>query len=117
MVKKIMNKKGQEVLELNRFERIWFCSECKKEFPVSAVPTQCSCGAEDKVFMEKTLPIEESPRKLFTIQSNIIYEGDHIPKDSIVSLIIKDRVTKNLLSRKLISECKEVEAKLEEAKI
>ena len=117
MVKKIINKKGQEVLELSRFERIWFCSECKKEFSVSAVPAQCSCGAEDKVFMEKTLPIEESPRKLFTIQSNIIYEGNHIPKDSIVSMIVKDRVTKNLLSRKLISEVKESEVKLEEVKI
>lgn len=117
MIKKSTNKKYSEVLELSRFERIWFCSECKKEFPTSAVPTQCSCGAEDKVFMEKTLPIEESARKLYTVQSNIIYEGDHIPKDSVVSLIVKDRITKNLLSRKLISEVKELEAKLEEAKV
>ena len=100
-------KDGQEVKVLSRFDRIWFCSECKKEY-LATVPNQCSCGAQDKVFLEKTIPIEEAPRKLFVVQSNIIYEGDQINKDSIVSLIVKDRVTKGLLSRKLISEVKDV---------
>ncbi len=107
MVKKAKNKEGQEVLELSRFDRIWFCSECNREFKAE-VPPQCPCGAQDKVFLEKTAVVEETPRRIYTILSNIIYEGDQINKGSIVSLIVKDRVTKNLLQRKLISEAKDV---------
>ena len=106
MVKKTKNKEGQEVLELSRLDRIWFCSECKREFKAE-VPAQCPCGAQDKVFLEKTVPIEESSRKIYTVLSNIIYEGDQINKDDVVSLIVKDRVTKNLLQRKLVAEDKE----------
>ena len=103
MVKLVKTKEGQEVLELSRFQRIWVCSECQKEFHAE-VPNQCPCGAQDKVFIEKTLPSVKTPRRLFVVESNIIYEASHIPKGSIISLCFKDNVTKNLLSRKLISE-------------
>lgn len=102
MIKKITKENGSLVLELSRFDRIWFCSECNKEFKTA--PSQCSCGATDKVFLEKTLSVEESKRKEYKVLSNIIFDADQVDKDSIVSLIEKDRITKNLLSRKLIQE-------------
>lgn len=94
------------VLKLTRKDKAWVCSECDKEFR-GAVPVQCSCGAQDKVFTEKELPIEETGRKTYAVNSNFIYSAKQIDKDSIVSLIEKDRVTKSLLDRNLISEKKE----------
>jgi len=97
-------KRGkEEILKLTRKDRFWVCSECDKEFR-GVVPPQCSCGAQDKVFMEKELPIEDTGRKTYTVVSNFIYASKQIDKDTIVSLVEKDRVTKGLLDRKLISE-------------
>lgn len=108
MIKKINQDDGKVILELSRQERIWSCSECGKEFKVDNVPTQCPCGVSDKVFLEKTTPVDESTRRTYLANSNIIFEAEQILKGSIVSMIAKDRVTKNLISRNLISEVKEV---------
>ena len=114
MIEKI--QQGNEIiLKLVRKDRFWVCSECEKEYR-GEVPTQCSCGAQDKVFTEKDSLVEEGPRKLYKVMQNFIYSSQHIAKGSIVSLLIKDRVTKGLLERKLIQECEEKVSKKEVAK-
>ena len=100
-----METKVDNVTTLSRKDRIWVCTECNKEFRIA--PTQCSCGATDKVFVEKDAVIEDTGRKTYKVLQNIIYEAKQISKGNIVSLIVKDRCTKNLLARKLIEEIKE----------
>ena len=68
---KEMELEGKKVLELTRYDRIWYCSECSKEFMLN-VPVQCSCGAQDKTFMEKTAPIPNEGRMVYRIKENII---------------------------------------------
>lgn len=107
----MVTKEGSKLV-LSRKDRSWVCSECDKEYKIA--PTQCTCGAPDKVFLEKDMPVEESTRKDYHIKANIIYEATEIKKGSIVSLIAKDRCTKNLLLRNLIEEVKD--SKKEEVK-
>lgn len=102
---------GKVILELSRFDRLWVCSECNKEYSIA--PEQCSCGASDKVFLEKSAEVKESPRKEYLVKFNFLYEASEVKKGTIVSLQSKDRITKNLLLRKLIEEIidkKEVKA-------
>ena len=108
MVKEEKRENGS-VLVLSRKERSWYCSECSKEYAVA--PSQCVCGASDKVFLEKDTMIAETARKDYMIKDNIIYEATCIAKGKLVSMLPNDRVTKNLLKRKLIEEIKSVTPK------
>ena len=101
MIKKVETGK-RTVYELSRKDKIWVCSECNREY--SNIPTQCSCGAPDKVFIEKDLPIKESARKEYNVKTNFIYDATHISAGLIVSLPSADYVTKNLVKRKIIEE-------------
>lgn len=101
MITKTKTAEGT-ILTLTRKDKVWQCSECKKRY--STIPSQCSCGAVDKVFDEVDLAIKEGPRKLYTVQSNFLYDIDQISKNSIVSLITDDKVTKDLVTRKLVIE-------------
>lgn len=103
------------VLKLSRIEKIWFCSECKREFKIA--PPQCSCGAVDKVFLEKDLKVIGGKRAEYDVISNFIFESTHIQSGSVVSMIINDSITKSLLQRKLISEIAKSEAKIEQKTI
>ena len=109
MLEKVKKENGQTVLKLTKFERIWICSECKREFKIA--PPQCPCGAVDKVFIEKDLPVKESKRREYLVNSNIIFESNQILANQIISLPINEDITKSLLARKLISEIKEEEEK------
>ena len=109
-----IEKDGKKILELSRKERHWLCSECNKEY--SSAPTQCVCGASDKVFMEKDCPIKESTRREYEVLGNFIYDLKQINKGSIVSLIEKDRATKNLLKSELIKLIEVPEVAKEEIK-
>lgn len=111
MIEVIKKEDGSSVIKLSKFERIWFCSECNKEFKIA--PTQCSCGAVDKVFLEKDLPYKEADRSEYKVESNIIFEAEQILKGKVVSLPIKDFITQDLLKRKLISE---IPVKIEDIK-
>ena len=93
---------SSRIRELSRKDRIWACTECGKEFPVA--PVQCSCGAGDKVFIEKDNPIAQTGRKTYKVTQNIIYEGEQINKGEIISLVTKDRISKNLIARRLVEE-------------
>jgi hypothetical protein len=93
-----------EVVTLSRKEKIWKCSDCGRE--VLTIPTQCECGSLSDAFDEKQ-DIVEGPRKVYVVQKNIIYNGQHIDAGSIVSLISGDRVTKSLVARRLVSLQKE----------
>lgn len=96
-------KKGSNMVYVLAYrDKSWVCSECNKEY--STLPEQCKCGAPDKVFIEKDLPVKEGERKEYSINQNIIYDGEEIKKGSVVSLIEKDRLTKNLKRRDLITE-------------
>lgn len=113
MRRTVKKEDGSTIVELVRFDKAWICSECDREYRIA--PVQCKCGATDKVFLEKTLPIEESLRKTYKANCNFIYEGDEIKRDSIISMIEKDKVTKNMIKRNLISEV--VISKKEEVKV
>ena len=108
MVRK--DKKGNKVVYFcSRKDIAWVCTECSKEYRIA--PTQCSCGASDKVFIEKDVLVEETERKEYVVKESIIYDATIIDQNSIVSMVVNDRVTKNLLKRKLISEVVKSEVK------
>ena len=92
------------VIDLVRKQRIWRCSDCGKEY--LEIPTQCECGALSDAFDERHEDVE-GQRKVYVVSKNIIYNGQQLNAGEIVSLISSDRVTKSLISRKLISLQKE----------
>ena len=93
---------GKLYFRITKDEIVWFCSECDKQFQ-NPPPDQCSCGAPDKVFLEKKVKPKESDRKDYLVDGNFALEGFHIPAGSIVSMRKKDFMTKDLLNRELIS--------------
>uniref|UniRef100_A0A6M3L9F4 Uncharacterized protein n=1 Tax=viral metagenome TaxID=1070528 RepID=A0A6M3L9F4_9ZZZZ len=98
----IVKKDGKAIHELSVKEKFWVCSECNKEYKVA--PVQCSCGATDKVFIEKDGVIKVGDRKEYEVIENFIYDATHISKGFVVSLIINDKRTKSLVSRGIVKE-------------
>lgn len=105
MVEKV-KKKDKDVLYLTRKQKIWVCTECKKEY--NDIPSQCSCGALAPVFDEKEGIVgENEDRKIYKVhRKNILYQGQQVNVGQEVSLIVRDRITKDLLERNLVVEVK-----------
>ena len=94
-----------DVLELNRQNKVWVCSECKKEY--EKIPGQCSCGALARSFDEKDVLIQEgAKRSKYLVERNVLFAGQQINKGEIVSLVEDDRSTKEMLRDKIISPIK-----------
>lgn len=99
-----------KVLELNRKERVWVCSECQAEY--KDIPAQCKCGAMAPVFNESAdLVGKDEQRMVYLVERNLIYEGKQINKGTVISLVERDRVTKGMLKEKLITPVKEEKQK------
>ncbi len=95
-----------KILELKRKVLTWKCSECGKTY--AKIPAQCVCGATANVFDEESNGFIEGDRKVYdVVKGNIIYEGQHVKKGTVVSLVAKDSVTRNLLKREFLLEIKE----------
>ena len=87
---------------LDRKDKVWVCSECKKEY--KDIPGQCTCGAAARLFDEKEVFAgEHAEREDYIVNTNIIFAGQQINTGKIISLVKNDRVTKSLLKEKNIS--------------
>lgn len=93
-------------LKLTRVIQWWECSNCKRLH--GNYPEKCVCNHFPPVFVQKDAPLDDAlPRADYLVEKNFLFEGQHCEAGIVVSLIVEDQSTRDLLARHLVRKLKE----------